>query len=339
MFIFPILLGSVLGVLAYHLLFKDNQDFKFEFDKEKENAIKGLVEKKQCQEKEMTEEIENSILAVKQELESLNGKFEQEQERYDAKVSALNSEFEKKQRQLELAEIENTKKIRDKATEVISEIESDKACEIERIKVDYDRKKKGLSEDFLAYSADINLKREKLANEIEVMENQKSALVERLRKEQELKDNIDFYHISLDTSSKHDIVRLKELALSFSKPAAIYKVIWESFYKTPMEALFKKILGENLNRSGIYKITELGTEKTYVGKATDLQKRWREHAKQGCGIDKTNILLYDAMMEKGLEQFCFEVIEICKKEELAEKEKYWIKFYKSNEVGYNQKVG
>lgn len=45
--------------------------------------------------------------------------------------------------------------------------------------------------------------------------------------------------------------------------------------------------------------------------------------------------LYIAIKEEGLENFIFEVIEECDKEELDDREKYWINYYNSLEMGYN----
>jgi len=45
------------------------------------------------------------------------------------------------------------------------------------------------------------------------------------------------------------------------------------------------------------------------------------------------------MFDEGVENFTFEIVEVCAKEEQSEKEKYWIDFYKSKEYGYNSKAG
>lgn len=45
------------------------------------------------------------------------------------------------------------------------------------------------------------------------------------------------------------------------------------------------------------------------------------------------------MMEDGLENFSFELIEECSPEELNQKEKYFISFYSSDTLGYNINKG
>ena len=48
---------------------------------------------------------------------------------------------------------------------------------------------------------------------------------------------------------------------------------------------------------------------------------------------------YSEMWEIGPEEFTFEVLSYCNVEELNEKEKYYIEFFKSNEWGFNSTTG
>ena len=103
--------------------------------------------------------------------------------------------------------------------------------------------------------------------------------------------------------------------------------------------MFKRVLGDKKESGGIYKITNINNNKVYIGKTTNFISRWRTHAKRGCGLERISGQLYDAMFEDGLENYMWEIVEVCQKEEQTQKEKDWIRFYKSNEYGYNQKVG
>ena len=50
-------------------------------------------------------------------------------------------------------------------------------------------------------------------------------------------------------------------------------------------------------------------------------KRWKDHAKCGLGIDTpASNKLYKAMLEDGLYNFSFELLEKCSRDELNEKE-------------------
>ena len=49
--------------------------------------------------------------------------------------------------------------------------------------------------------------------------------------------------------------------------------------------------------------------------------------------------LYPAMKEIGVENFTFEILEDCDREQLNEREKYWIEYFSCMTFGYNMKVG
>jgi group I intron endonuclease len=106
-----------------------------------------------------------------------------------------------------------------------------------------------------------------------------------------------------------------------------------------MEELFKRVLGNDRDKGGIYKITNIKNQKVYIGKTTKFIDRWRTHAKRGCGIERIKGQLYDAMFEDGLENYTWEIVEVCDKDKQTSLEKYWILFYKSDQWGYNMKVG
>jgi hypothetical protein len=65
-----------------------------------------------------------------------------------------------------------------------------------------------------------------------------------------------------------------------------------------------------------------------------------DHCKAGLGIDtpKGN-QLYAAMLEYGLDSFSFELLLECEPSQLNEKEKYFIKLYNSDAIGYNISKG
>ena len=96
-----------------------------------------------------------------------------------------------------------------------------------------------------------------------------------------------------------------------------------------------KILGKQ-EICGIYKITNLKTEECYIGQARDIKKRIYEHMRAGLGVDTPQgNQLYSAMQEYGLENFSVELLEECDSQELNKKEKYYIKLYQADIVGYN----
>ena len=94
---------------------------------------------------------------------------------------------------------------------------------------------------------------------------------------------------------------------------------------------------------GIYKIENLINHKVYIGQSIDIDRRFKEH-KFFKANEKDNNLLHQDIKQYGIENFKFEILEECLKEELNSKEQYWIKYYNSyigweNSAGYNKTIG
>lgn len=92
----------------------------------------------------------------------------------------------------------------------------------------------------------------------------------------------------------------------------------------------------------IYKITNILTNKVYVGQTKkSITQRFSEH-KHHAKVKDDKLYLHLAMNKYGIDNFKVELIEECDtKEKLNNREKYWIRYYKSNkkEFGYNLTKG
>jgi group I intron endonuclease len=98
-----------------------------------------------------------------------------------------------------------------------------------------------------------------------------------------------------------------------------------------------RILGKQTH-TGIYKITNLTNGMCYVGQAANVADRWKQHINRGIGADPpTRNKLYPAMLAIGVENFSFELIEECSRDELNEKEQFWQEYFKAKEFGYSIK--
>lgn len=88
---------------------------------------------------------------------------------------------------------------------------------------------------------------------------------------------------------------------------------------------------------GIYKITNLKNGKMYIGQSRQIEKRFQQHKNQSKFLeeDKWYNQLHIDMYSIGVDNFSFEIIEECSIEDLNEREEYWIKYYNSQEDGYN----
>lgn len=89
---------------------------------------------------------------------------------------------------------------------------------------------------------------------------------------------------------------------------------------------------------GIYKIENQVNQKVYIGQSTNISTRWRRHRSEANNLNNS-YPLYCAMRKYGLENFSFEIIEECSKEDLDSRERYWIKEFDSYYNGYNQTSG
>lgn len=81
--------------------------------------------------------------------------------------------------------------------------------------------------------------------------------------------------------------------------------------------------------------------KVYIGQSIDIKTRWYNHKNELNGKRHCNTYLQNSWNLHGEDNFIFEVIEECKKEDLSQREIYWINFYNSTDknYGYNLTTG
>lgn len=91
----------------------------------------------------------------------------------------------------------------------------------------------------------------------------------------------------------------------------------------------------------IYKITNKINDKVYIGQTTNLlSNRIQQHENEAFRQHKySNRKLYRAIREYGIKNFEITEIEKIPKEELDEREKFWINYYNSYYNGYNGTTG
>lgn len=77
-------------------------------------------------------------------------------------------------------------------------------------------------------------------------------------------------------------------------------------------------------KCGIYKIINLITNKFYIGQSVDIFRRWRDHVNRVKNNKPVhNSLIEKSMIKYGVEKFSLEIVELCAKEELNQKEYFW----------------
>jgi group I intron endonuclease len=88
---------------------------------------------------------------------------------------------------------------------------------------------------------------------------------------------------------------------------------------------------------GIYKITNLINKKFYIGSSSNISRRWVNHKCNLNRKDHHNKHLQRAWDKYGKGSFSFEILEICNKDNLLEREQWYLDNLKPwvKDIGYN----
>lgn len=182
-------------------------------------------------------------------------------------------------------------------------------------------------------------RKEQITNQLNKIKASLNAGLEAKRKQQEQKEKLNFYKLSINDADLSDIQMIENLKVSFHNPVVLNKLIWSQYFQKQTTELCNKVLGKDIV-CGIYKITDLITEQCYIGQSVDIAQRWKDHIKCGLGIDASSSnKLYNSMQKDKIWNFTFELLEICPKELLNEKQALWIDMYSSNTYGLNTLKG
>lgn len=84
----------------------------------------------------------------------------------------------------------------------------------------------------------------------------------------------------------------------------------------------------------IYKIVCMPNNKVYIGQTNNIKRRLYEHKSTLRHNKHHNEYLQRAFNKYGENSFTFEFIEECNLTNVDDRERYWIKFYKSNDKNY-----
>ena len=266
-------------------------------------------------EKEEEEKKYNEFLASIREKEKLCDQLvEKEQQRIDEKVLAYsNKKYDEAEK-----EITHYYVLRQEAINK----------EVVQLENNYNTHKENLDRD-------ISTLREELSD----LKARREAYIEALKAEKKRQQDRAFYTINLTEENKEDIKILRSIEDKLHNSEALNRLIYDVFIKKPLGDLLLRIIGEN-TYGGIYKITNLDTQRAYIGRSTDIKKRLTEHVKGAFNISTiADQEIHRVMGREGVDKFSFEVLEKVEKEKLNEREKYWIDFYQTQSYGYNQNKG
>lgn len=204
---------------------------------------------------------------------------------------------------------------------------------------DYTKLVSNLDESYQIKQDNILQELDKLNKELDDIKKQRVSILEAQIREKEIKEKKDFYCLPISVTDRNDIQVLERVKTQLNKPRILSMLIWSTFFQKPMTLLCNNILGTS-TICGIYKITNQIDNRCYIGQSVNVSQRWKDHAKCGLGIDTpAGNKLYKAMMEEGIWNFSWELLEECPREQLDNKEKYYIDLYNAYDFGYNSNKG
>ena len=174
---------------------------------------------------------------------------------------------------------------------------------------------------------------------IEDFKKKRDVINEEILRRRQVEEQQDFYRVVLDNNAISDMQILLSIREKLISHENLDKLIYDGYIAKPANEMIKRVLNARAP-SGIYKITRLKTGEIYIGKSTDIKKRWGEHCKTAYGVGTiAHSILHTTIRRDGIENFTFELLEEVPKDKLTEREKYWINFYDSKKYGMNEREG
>jgi group I intron endonuclease len=106
---------------------------------------------------------------------------------------------------------------------------------------------------------------------------------------------------------------------------------------------FSRVVEDKMRKMvvGVYCIENVVNNKKYIGKSIDIFLRFSQHKKDLIENRHFNAHLQYSFNKYGIKNFIFYIIEECGKDVFGEREKYYVKMYKTKnpEYGYNKTDG
>lgn len=314
-----IIIAVLIGITAYSIGLSKAKKYDAFHDAEMETQRQNLLS-----DINLLSEKKTTILS---DMARYRNEFEEERVRNRLYLE----EYIAEKRQLIDQQIESEFELsREKLKQNIAEItrlENERLEEsLQKNREDFEAKSLELKSEIDIYIADLNQIRHKRA-----------AAIEDAKRQEEMKTQSEFYKLQISTEDLDDICELKQVEKRLSKKEVLNKLIYKVYFEKPYTDLIGRVVGKEV-KTGIYKITNTLNQKVYIGQAVNIAERWKQHIKRALGAEPlTQNKLYPAMQKDGVWNFTFEIVEICEKSQLNEREQYWQKFFGAKEYGYSIK--
>ena len=295
----------------------------------KQTGINKYIEE---QREKLDFEIRHSLRGLETQRDQLNAEITGKQialEEISAKVKVY-------EEQLRAMALSNAKRYE----ETLMNVAKDK------VEAEQEKMQKAAQASFEKTMTDLGIQAEAARAQIEVLTKEineysakQAAINEAIMRQRALEEQQDFYRVCLGPEAANDVEILNAARRNLKKPEIIDKIIYDNYIGKPVLEMIKRVL-QNTTCSGIYKITCIKTGEIYIGRSTDIKSRWQQHCKSAfnCGTI-AHSLLHTKMKQYGIEQFTFELVEQVPKEQLSERESFYIDFYQSKKVGLNERRG
>lgn len=273
---------------------------------------------------------------------------------YEEEVKTITQDYEQKRKQIvdniakldeQLAQAEEKHQLRltqlQEETIKSVEVESQRrATSLAGIQEYYDAQERQVQEDFEHFRAALVWDRKELEAKLKKEEEKYNEIIEQFKRQEQIKQQKDFYRIALKENELEDVKKLKAIAAELHDPSILYKLIYKTYYERPFNEMVGRVV-TGRGDTGIYKITNINDGRVYIGQTRQaFKERWRTHVKRGLRAEPTtNNKLYAAMWEEGVENFTFEVLSECEATDLNVKEKEYISLYHGDTWGYNSTGG
>lgn len=338
--ILGVLLLAAIGYIVYLLKPPSKQElYEEEFQRAAHEIEERLRKEREEQINFQSEQIRQEIHNMEIMLEEKAKTYKQTQNEWLQQVQNLKESYERQREEITSSIKEHTLKEQQVMTEKLLQKQKEIEKEVRILDdkynltvVDYENKMFDIRCKFETEERDLNSQIVQKRNEI-------NALIEQFKKDEEARKEADFYRIPITSAAQNDINKLKGVAVQLNNPATLYKLIWKEYYENGFNAMIGRVLGNDKEKSGIYKITDIRNQMCYIGQTTNFKNRWRTHAKRAVKAEEgTSNRLYQDMWENGLENYTFQIVEICEKDRLTEREKFYIDFFNSKEWGFNSKT-
>ena len=342
-YIILIILNIIILSSAY-IIYKRKLRQKIEFE-----SKKYIQENKQILELQISRQIEGLKLRERELSRDVQGKWK-ELETVSEQITYSNNQLRQVNDTLQVQR-ERAKNyeagLRELAEESAKTYEKDlmkiadtRAAEA-KAKMQQEAKKQHeeLMAQFGEKAAEMNEQLSALTESINEYSAKQAAINEAIMRQRALEEQQDFYRVCLGPEAANDVEILNAARRNLKKPEIIDKIIYDNYIGKPVLEMIKRVL-QNTTCSGIYKITCIKTGEIYIGRSTDIKSRWQQHCKSAfnCGTI-AHSLLHTKMKQYGIEQFTFELVEQVPKDQLSEREKFYINFYQTKETGLNERNG